>query len=129
MKALTVCQPWAWLIIHGPKRWENRSWKTSYRGPLGIHAAGSHERIESVYNLPHLKAVLPDPSELVFSALIGVVNLKGIEPIEDVGDEPFAVGPWCWRMDDPRPLPEPIEMPGRRRLWDVPDGLVEPESL
>lgn len=26
MKALSIRQPWAWLVVHGPKRIENRSW-------------------------------------------------------------------------------------------------------
>lgn len=39
MKALTVHQPYASLIAIGAKRIETRSWSTSYRGPLAIHAA------------------------------------------------------------------------------------------
>ncbi len=27
MKALSIQQPWAWLILHGGKDIENRSWK------------------------------------------------------------------------------------------------------
>jgi hypothetical protein len=41
MRALTIRQPWAWLIVHGHKDLENRTWCTSYRGPLLIHAAGT----------------------------------------------------------------------------------------
>ncbi|MHC4404130.1 MAG: ASCH domain-containing protein [Planctomycetota bacterium] len=44
MKALTICQPWAWAIIHGPKPVENRGWATKYRGPLAIHAGQSRGR-------------------------------------------------------------------------------------
>lgn len=39
MKALSIRQPWAWLIIHGGKDIENRSWATKFRGPVLIHAA------------------------------------------------------------------------------------------
>jgi hypothetical protein len=39
MKALTLTQPWATLVAIGAKRIETRSWSTSYRGPLAIHAA------------------------------------------------------------------------------------------
>jgi hypothetical protein len=39
MKALTLTQPWATLVAIGAKKIETRSWKTSYRGPLAIHAA------------------------------------------------------------------------------------------
>lgn len=39
MKALTLWQPWASLVALGVKSIETRSWSTSYRGPLAIHAA------------------------------------------------------------------------------------------
>jgi hypothetical protein len=39
MKALTITQPWATLVVLGAKKIETRSWKTPYRGPLAIHAA------------------------------------------------------------------------------------------
>ena len=38
MKAITIYQPWASLIACGAKRFETRSWATSYRGPIAIHA-------------------------------------------------------------------------------------------
>lgn len=38
MKALTLHQPWASLIALGYKTIETRSWATSHRGPLAIHA-------------------------------------------------------------------------------------------
>lgn len=41
MKALTLTQPWATLIVLKEKRIETRSWGTRYRGPLAIHAAKS----------------------------------------------------------------------------------------
>lgn len=43
LKALTIKQPWATLIALGEKKIETRSWKTSYRGPLFIHAGKSIE--------------------------------------------------------------------------------------
>lgn len=38
MRGLTLTQPWATLIAIGAKKIETRSWATSYRGPLAIHA-------------------------------------------------------------------------------------------
>jgi hypothetical protein len=38
MKALSIQQPWAWFIVNGYKDVENRSWPTSFRGPVLIHA-------------------------------------------------------------------------------------------
>jgi len=39
MKALSLWQPWASLVALRVKTIETRSWSTSYRGPLAIHAA------------------------------------------------------------------------------------------
>jgi hypothetical protein len=36
--SLSIRQPWAWLIVQGHKPIENRTWPTTYRGPLLIHA-------------------------------------------------------------------------------------------
>lgn len=39
MKALSIKQPWAHLIVSGVKDVENRSWKTNYRGRIFVHAS------------------------------------------------------------------------------------------
>jgi hypothetical protein len=39
MKIITIRQPWAHLIVNGSKNIENRTWPTSYRGPVLIHAS------------------------------------------------------------------------------------------
>lgn len=39
MKAISLWNPWAMLVALGLKRFETRSWDTSYRGPIAIHAA------------------------------------------------------------------------------------------
>lgn len=44
MKAITLWQPWASFIAIGAKRIETRSWSTSYRGPLAIHASARSPR-------------------------------------------------------------------------------------
>jgi hypothetical protein len=38
MKAISIMQPWAWLIVNGHKDIENRDWLTKFRGPVAIHA-------------------------------------------------------------------------------------------
>ena len=39
MKVLSLTEPFATLILNGKKSIETRSWKTSYRGKLYIHAS------------------------------------------------------------------------------------------
>lgn len=63
MKALTLYQPWATLIAVGAKSIETRSWATSYRGPIAIHASKNDEyaplRDEEPYRSALLRAGLP----------------------------------------------------------------------
>lgn len=49
MKALSIKQPWAGLILLGQKPVENRTWMSGYVGPLLIHAGKesvSHDMID-----------------------------------------------------------------------------------
>jgi len=40
-KALSIKQPWAWLICVGYKDIENRDWFTKFRGRIFVHAGQS----------------------------------------------------------------------------------------
>lgn len=46
MKAITLWQPWASMLACGAKQYETRSWATSYRGPIAIHAAAKPVRAD-----------------------------------------------------------------------------------
>ena len=46
MKALTLRQPWAWMVVYGGKTIENRRWNTRFRGPFLIHAGKGMTREE-----------------------------------------------------------------------------------
>ena len=48
MKALSVRQPWAWLIVKGYKDIENRDWPTKKRGRIWIHT-GVHRVTKAEY--------------------------------------------------------------------------------
>lgn len=39
MKAITLQQPWAGLLVLGVKGCDTRSWNTSYRGRIAVHAS------------------------------------------------------------------------------------------
>jgi hypothetical protein len=58
VKALSLWQPWASLVALGVKTIETRSWSTSYRGPLAIHAARRPVREKVVIGA--YEAWLPD---------------------------------------------------------------------
>jgi hypothetical protein len=115
MKALSVRQPWAWGLIHGPKRIENRTWRTEYRGLLLIHAGVSRAELGRCLELPGC----PDPRDLAFGALIGIVRLIDCVPLDEVLGQPFAEGPWCWITAEPQAI-EPYPYRGALSLFQVP---------
>ena len=43
-RALSIMQPWAWLIVNRHKPIENRSWHTNFRGHVLIHAGKKYSR-------------------------------------------------------------------------------------
>ena len=119
MKCLSVQQPWAWAIIHGPKRIENRSWPTSYRGPLVIHAGKSKVR------LGDFGPGEPAEAELVFGAILGTVELVDCVKLSAVRGQPFADGPYCWIVTKPMALQQPVPYRGQQGLFDVPDDVMQ----
>jgi len=75
MKAITLTQPWATLIAVGAKHIETRSWATSYRGPLAIHAAKGISSIGSAKGLMHLCRSEPFRSALLAAGYLGTPAL------------------------------------------------------
>jgi hypothetical protein len=123
MKALSVCQPWAWAIVTGLKKIENRSRPTRHRGPLVIHASRSRRYLKGDY--AGLLPGLPPEDQLDFGALLGVVEVVDSVPVAEVEGNPFAIGPWCWLLAKARPI-QPIPFKGQVSLFNVADRLVVP---
>jgi hypothetical protein len=130
MKALSVNQPWAWLIVHGGKWIENRTWRTTYRGPLAIHAGLSRRWLEDWYLPDGRPAVvsrrfswaLPPTDELVFGAVIGLVELVDCLRY----DHPRVRGNywndeagWCWVLRNPRAVEPAVACRGHLKLFEV----------
>ena len=69
MKAITLREPWASLVVNGYKKYEFRSWKTSYRGKILIHAAklcdkNNIDRFKS-YNLNYGTSEIIGEAEII----------------------------------------------------------------
>lgn len=93
MKALTLTQPWATLVAIGAKKIETRSWSTSYRGPLAIHAAKTwnEDDFYGCFNTPFaqcLAAAGYDTQYKIAHLPVGCV----LATCELVGMDQF--GPW-----------------------------------
>ena len=67
MKAITIKQPWASMIVEGIKDVENRTWRTSFRGRVLIHA-GAKEDIRWYDRTNELSAsIVHNTIERIFS--------------------------------------------------------------
>lgn len=131
MRALTVRQPWAWAIVHGGKDVENRSRNLagSYRGPVAIHAGLTHEKDTQAGQVHREAHGTEVPTELVFGAVIGVVDLFSVHHDSDHGRgyacSSWAIaGDWHLMLANPRPLADPIPAKGRLGLW-TPDEQLQ----
>jgi hypothetical protein len=83
--ALSLKQPWATLLVYGPKTIEVRRWPTARRGPVLIHAARVPDPREEVWDL-----VPPDLREAarLLGGIVGEGLLTGCIPYRSL--ESFA---------------------------------------
>lgn len=107
MKALSIRQPWAWLIVNGYKDIENRTWNTKHRGPVLIHASAAKpskadmdvaREIMQHYDAAHR---LPDRGYFSLGGIVGVVT---ITDSVDKSPSPWFFGPKGFTLIDARPL-------------------------
>jgi hypothetical protein len=128
MRCLSIKQPWAHAIIHLGKNIENREWPTSYRGLLAIHASKGTDNLNA-YDLKdwsvEFGVEFPKPDAYTLGAIIGVVDLVDCLPLAKVEDQPWADGPWCFLLANPRPI-TPFPCRGALSLWLPPKGFVFP---
>lgn len=108
MKAITICQPYAGAIMDGRKRVENRSWATSYRGQLIIHAGKNLQWMKTWDDA--IDGLLP--KEMHLGAVIGIAeltdccdfrNMLYLDPkLSWVIEHHHASGPFCWVLENVR---------------------------
>ena len=132
MKAVTIYQPWASLIAAGLKTIETRTWATSYRGPLAIHAGKTVDLdgfrclnrglIDRVIGFARGQGwELPFPTGAIL-AVAELVDCRVCVP----GDRELAL---CececvgWILEDVRALAAPVPCRGYQRIWTVDDAI------
>lgn len=139
MKAISLWQPWASLVAVGAKEYETRSWPTSYRGPLVIHAAKRWTPLEVAAALdPHFKSALKaaglNPTHLPLGAALCVVDLVDVVTTESVRWDidsterafgNYTDGRFAWKLANIRTFDVPIPWLGHQGLWDYGGPLRE----
>lgn len=70
--ALSVQQPWAWLIVNGYKDIENRDWATKVRGIIGVHAGKTFDREGYQFiRVTHPDIPMPNIGEFEMGGIVG----------------------------------------------------------
>lgn len=111
-RVLTIRQPWASAIIYAGKDVENRSWTTSYRGRVYIHAG---MRLDP-------EDVLPDGVPVPRGAIIGHVELVNI--VTDSASRWAEPGQYHWLLAIPVALTSPVPARGRLGLWSPDERMA-----
>lgn len=122
MKALSIRQPWAWFIVHGGKRIENRSWRTDYRGPVLIHASSWWKPDEVHLDVISARNIVPPGTRLTLedlqSQLGGIVGKARIVDCVAASDSPWFSGPFGFVLEDVEAVPFRA-CRGQLRLFEV----------
>ncbi|CAI1622745.1 ASCH domain [Serratia quinivorans] len=109
MKALSIRQPWAWLIVKGYKDIENRTWRTNYRGPVLIHASAAKPSKEDMttaanilFKLCGWSRHLPDRDSFYRGGIVGVAT---VTDCVSESTSPWFFGPAGFQLADAQELP------------------------
>ncbi|SFD36248.1 ASCH domain-containing protein [Bacillus sp. OV194] len=138
MKVLSMIQPWASLFVLGEVKYETRSWRTNYRGPLAIHTSKKMDKTFCSHPLIELLLGKHGYSKdnLPTGMIIGVCNLENCLKVKEndgtqailengqvvtgdtyfLGD--FQVGGYAWEVQDMQQLDDFIPAKGKLGLWE-----------
>lgn len=131
MRGVTLWQPWASLVAHQIKGCETRSWDTSYRGTLLIHAAQRKPKASEVSVIrdsvthPDIKRAIADIDEtlgcIVAIARLDKTILMTEELIDSIDETELFCGNWqpgryAWKLADVQRI-KPIPFKGKQGLW------------
>lgn len=115
MKALSILQPWAFLIVSGQKDIENRTWGTQRRGRVLIHAGKGFD----LEGYRALARTIPMPAIEAFprGGIVGAATI--VDCVSDHASAWFS-GPYGFVLEAAEVLPfRPLR--GELGFFDVPE--------
>lgn len=138
MLVLTLKQPYAWMVIHGSKDIENRSWVNALVNHLitrgesfAIHAGVSvrrdyYEQAVAYARTQDPELRVPAREDLVLGAILGtVVPTEVFRPEDWLPARRWHMrGQYGWALRDRTALPVPIPAKGKQGFWSVDDELI-----
>lgn len=146
MKAISIWQPFAQLLVTGNKVFETRTWPAS-QSLIGTRIGIASTKVirpeqrqwvqQPFFAECYERTLLPPLEELLHGYLLGTVILDSVELmteefIADVSDEEQAYGHWqignyAWRMSHQIPLITPVPIRGMQGLFELNANAQAPE--
>jgi hypothetical protein len=123
MKALSIRQPYAWLIVNGHKDIENRDWATDFRGRVLIHAGLTYPKRDyrdDAEDYPNQYGGTYAARESMIGGIVGVATITGCV---DRSESKWFMGKYGFALADARPLPF-IPCKGLLGFFDVPSEVA-----
>ena len=132
MKAITLWQPWASLLACGAKEYETRSWATSYRGPIAIHAAAKKpstiwEAIECIVDEVRAALGIIDPDDLPRGCIIATAELVGCHKMVRHGGRGLSSESPGW-LETEQGIYEPTDQE-LSRGWTPTEAVLVPTGM
>lgn len=115
MKALSIRQPWAWLIVWGYKDIENRSWSTEFRGLFLVHAGKKFDALGYKWVVSKMRMAMPPPVEFERG---GIVGMAEITDCVTGHNSAWFSGPYGFVLKNAKSSPF-VPMPGKLGFFDV----------
>lgn len=111
--ALSVMQPWAWLIVSDLKDIENRTWRQAAPKRILVHAGLKVDKEAMADLLAGYHPVTGEQLFPEFRAQVaaadfhrgGIVGAVDMGPPVDASLSPWFVGPWGYPLRNPEVLP------------------------
>ena len=107
--ALSIRQPWAWLIVNGYKGVENRTWPTKFRGRVLIHAGSTLTKSEYYLCARFMVDAKTGGQLPPFNDLKdqcgGIVGEAEVADCVTESKSPWFVGPYGFVLRNQRVLP------------------------
>lgn len=121
MKALSIRQPYAWLIAQGIKDIENRTWVTGYRGPVLIHAGKAYPKRDYEDDFDcYAGRGYPDSREAITGGIVGMATITGCV---SRSDSRWWIGPYGFTLSNAVACPL-IPCVGALGFFDVPPEVI-----
>ena len=125
MKVISIKEPFATLIKDKVKIYENRSWKTNYRGEIYIHAILSLSKSDNADTAKkYLKTDINPGYILCRCELVDCIPMTKdfIEHINKETNESkygrYEEGRYAWKLKVLEVLKEPIKAKGKLGIWN-----------